>query len=275
MTDFTESAPASLSSPLPLIIGHRGASAVAPENTLAAFERAARDGADGIEFDVRLARDEVPVIIHDATLRRTGLRAGKVGVLSAAELGATSVGAWFNLHYPAMARAAYEQETVPTLEQVFELFGTRFAALYVEMKCARREANALAARVVEFVRARSLTQCVVVKSFTLEAIKKIKRIAPEIRTAALFDRKLSRPISSIRGMISQAIAHGADELSLHYTLINSRRVEAARRQGLKVVAWTVDEPLWIKRAIPLGLHAIITNQPALARATLDEFHARA
>jgi len=275
MTDSTEPTSVSFSGHFPLIIGHRGASAVAPENTLAAFARAARDGADGIEFDVRLARDEVPVVIHDATLRRTGLRAGKVGALSAAQMGATDVGAWFNLRYPAMARAAYEQETVPTLEQVFELFGRRFAALYVEMKCIRRETDTLAAQVAELVRACSLTQRVVVKSFTLEAIKKIKRIAPEIRTAALFDRKLSRPIPSIHGMISQAIAHGADELSLHYSLINTRRAEAARRRGLKVVAWTVDEPLWIKRAIPLRLHAIITNQPALARATLEEFYARA
>jgi glycerophosphoryl diester phosphodiesterase len=67
---------------MPLIIGHRGASALAPENTLAAFERAMRDGADGIEFDVRLARDAVPVVIHDAGLRRTGLREGEVESLT-------------------------------------------------------------------------------------------------------------------------------------------------------------------------------------------------
>ncbi|MDQ3754751.1 MAG: glycerophosphodiester phosphodiesterase, partial [Acidobacteriota bacterium] len=62
----------------PLIIGHRGASAVAPENTLGAFARALDDGADGIEFDVRLARDGVPIVIHDATLKRTALQDGAV-----------------------------------------------------------------------------------------------------------------------------------------------------------------------------------------------------
>src|SRR5437764_1199743 len=65
-------------STLPLIIGHRGAAAVAPENTLVSFERALRDGADGIEFDVRLASDNVPVVIHDPTLKRTGSRKGRV-----------------------------------------------------------------------------------------------------------------------------------------------------------------------------------------------------
>src|SRR4051812_17116518 len=73
--------------PVPLIIGHRGAAAVAPENTLVSFEKALRDGADGIEFDVRLASDDVPVVIHDATLRRTVLRKGRVKDFSSVELG--------------------------------------------------------------------------------------------------------------------------------------------------------------------------------------------
>ncbi len=80
---------------LPLIIGHRGASALAPENTLAAFRRAIADGADGIEFDVRLARDGVAVVIHDATLERTGLLKRRVANLTADELQAIDVGSWF------------------------------------------------------------------------------------------------------------------------------------------------------------------------------------
>ena len=80
---------------LPLIIGHRGASALAPENTLAAFRQAVADGADGIEFDVRLARDGVAVVIHDATLERTGALKLKVSNLTAAELQASDVGSWF------------------------------------------------------------------------------------------------------------------------------------------------------------------------------------
>ncbi len=70
----------------PLILGHRGASALAPENTIAAFARAMHDGADGVEFDVRLSRDQVPVVIHDSTLKRTGLIDSVVSALTAAEL---------------------------------------------------------------------------------------------------------------------------------------------------------------------------------------------
>ena len=68
----------------PLIIGHRGAAAVAPENTLASFTRAFADGADGIEFDVRLTRDHIPVVIHDASLKRTAARIGFIAALTAA-----------------------------------------------------------------------------------------------------------------------------------------------------------------------------------------------
>ena len=82
--------------PTPLILGHRGASAVAPENTLAAFSRAIKDGADGFEFDVRLSRDQVPVVIHDATLKRTGSIDISVCNLTSQELGEVDVGSWFD-----------------------------------------------------------------------------------------------------------------------------------------------------------------------------------
>src|SRR5712691_1033184 len=115
--------PTPLISPLitPLIIGHRGSSAVAPENTIAAFVRAMRDGADGFEFDVRLARDGVPVVIHDATLRRTAQMSGAVADFTSRELNHVDVGSWFNHQHPNRARQEYAQETVPTLEQVLDL----------------------------------------------------------------------------------------------------------------------------------------------------------
>src|SRR4029077_1336865 len=121
-------------SPPPLILGHRGASALAPENTLAAFSRAISDGADGIEFDVRLSRDDVAVVIHDASLKRTGLIDRSVSELTAAELCEVDVGSWF----AARARnpkKTFSAEKLPTLAQVFELFSGNSGLLYVEMKC--------------------------------------------------------------------------------------------------------------------------------------------
>ena len=87
----------------PLIIGHRGASAHAPENTLAAFRMAIDAGADGIEFDVQLAKDGVPVVIHDFDLKRTGAYDVRVADLTSAELSGVDAGSWFNAVHPDMA----------------------------------------------------------------------------------------------------------------------------------------------------------------------------
>jgi glycerophosphoryl diester phosphodiesterase len=254
----------------PLIIGHRGASAVAPENTLVAFERAFEDGADGIEFDVRLARDRVPVVIHDATLRRTALRDGRIADLSSSELSETDAGTWFNLRHPKGARAEYAEAGVPTLAQVFELCGARDARLYVEMKCEGSESGALAAEVAKLVREHAFYDRAVVESFALDSIAEIKRLDARIRTAALFEPRLTRPRPSIRKMIEQALSCGADEIALHYTLATRRAVEEARRRGMEVVVWTVDRPSWIDRAIAYGISAVITNDPARMRTHLDK-----
>jgi glycerophosphoryl diester phosphodiesterase len=251
---------------LPLIIGHRGAAAVAPENTLVAFERAITDGAQGIEFDVRLARDRVPVVIHDASLRRTGLRKGLVADLTSKELSAVDVGTWFNLRHPASAQASYKEARVPTLGEVFESFAARDATLYVEMKCLAREGRALAFEVARLVRDYSLYDRVIVESFTHGAILQLKQIDSAICTAALFEPKLARPFPSIRKMIERAIASRADQLALHRMLATRRITQEAARRGMKVVVWTVDNPAWVRRAKRYGVCAIITNNPALMSA---------
>jgi glycerophosphoryl diester phosphodiesterase len=250
-----------------LIIGHRGASAHAPENTLVAFALAFEAGADGIEFDVRLARDHVPVVIHDADLRRTALKEGSIAALSSTELGKTDVGSWFNLRHPSRARAEFTGTNIPTLSQVFEMYGGG-ATLYVEMKCEAGEINALASEVAALINSHSLTDGVVVKSFTLDAIREIKRLDSRIQTAALFERKLTRPIPSVRRIIEDALACGADQLSLQRTLASRRMLDEALRRGLKTVVWTVDDPAWIERARRDGVHALITNDPAMMRDAL-------
>ncbi|HKP73094.1 MAG TPA: glycerophosphodiester phosphodiesterase family protein [Pyrinomonadaceae bacterium] len=255
---------------LPLIIGHRGASLVAPENTLAAFTRALADGADGLEFDVRLARDGFPVVIHDATLRRTARVDAPVSSLSSTELAATDVGSWFNRRFPARARDEYARESVPTLSRVFELVAARSRVLYVELKCDGRDAATLVERVVADVRAHRVEQRVRIESFTLAAIEEVKRIAPDLRTSAAFERRRTRPLLAPRTLLRRALACRADELALGRSLVSRRMIEAARAAGLPAVVWTVDHPSWVRRAQALGLHALITNDPAGTRAALNE-----
>lgn len=259
------------SSDLPLVVGHRGASVVAPENTLAAFERALSDGADGIEFDVRLARDCVPVVIHDATLRRTAALDARVSALSSCELSAVDVGSWFNRRRPARAAEVYTRETVPTLAAVFERIAPRCRVLYVELKCEAGETRSLVERVVAEVRAHKLERQVIVESFSLAAVAEAKRIAPELHAAAAFERRPGNPLPAASTIITRARHARADELALARTLVSRRTVEAARARGLQTTVWTVDHPSWFARAHRLGLRAVITNDPARMCAAREEF----
>ena len=239
----------------PLILGHRGASAVAPENTLAAFSQAIQDGADGIEFDVRLSSDGVAVAIHDDTLNRTGLVSGAVSARTAAQLQQIDVGSWF--------ATRFANETIPSLASVFDLFASNNAVLYVEMKCAGLQAPALAKAVVRQIEEHKIRERVVVESFGLSAIAEVKRINPRVRTAALFEPRLSKPLTTLRvqTILRLARQHHADEIALHRTLARTKAVQAAKDAGFEVVVWTVDDDTWIERACTSGIKALISNNP--------------
>jgi glycerophosphoryl diester phosphodiesterase len=106
---------------------------------------------------------------------------------------------------------------------------------------------------------------VVVESFTLDAIAEIKRIDPQIRTAALFEPKVMPPLPSMRRIFAQALECRADELALHSLLATRRITAEAKRRDMRVVVWTVDNPSWLARARDYGIHAVITNNPALMK----------
>ena len=256
----------------PLIIGHRGALALAPEHTIGAFARALDDGADGVDMDVRLARDGVPVVIHDPTLRRTGLREGVVAMMTSKELAGTNVGEWFNRAHPRLARQEYLSATVPTLDQVFDWFSAGLmpsslanALVYVEMKTdeAEQTSHGLAQTVVRLINKHSLRSRVVVVSFNLQAIAEIKQTDSAISTGALFKpkRNLTNFVRKQK-MLAAAIQSGADEILLHRLIAGPRTVRAAISSNLRAVLWTVDDPTWMRRARSLGIHALITNNPA-------------
>ena len=251
----------------PLIIGHRGASAHAPENTHAAFELAFEAGADGIEFDVRLASDGVPFVFHDARFERTVGIYGKADDYPSTLLEKAYAGAWFNDRYPRRAREHYVWEQIPTLAQVFERYGAH--TLYAEMKCEDvRRQTALARAVVELIHKHELASRVIVKSFALDSLREVKRLAPEIRTAALFGRSWPRPLVPAARIIAEAVDCGADEISLHRSLLREKTVEAAQRRGLEVLVWTVNSPASLRRALGLKLRAVFTDYPRQMRLSL-------
>ena len=251
------------SSKSPLIIGHRGAAALAPENTLAAFALALREGADGVEFDVRLSADGVPVVIHDATLRRTANRRERVSSMAMAELENVDVGSWFNRRFRAHARDEYSSERLPSLQQLFAALSGNSAWLYLELKSDGEANPKLVTRVAELINCYGFHKRVIIESFTLENLRFVKRIDHRIKTAALFAPP-REPMSVLRGssLIKRALAVGADEIAFHYSAASQRNVSAACEAGLEVVVWTVDTPSWMRRARRLGIKGLITNRPA-------------
>lgn len=231
---------------------------------MAAFRKAIESGADGIEFDVRLSRNGRPVVIHDDTLRRTASRPERVADLNAEELRKVNVGSWFS-NSRGLDTDDYHDESIPTLQQLLEEFSANKALLYLELKCATRQISQIVTVTCRILETHSVRERVIVECFDLSAIEEVKRIAPEIKTAALFEPNLRNPGSllSDRGLVERAKAAGAGEIALHYRLANKKTVEAAREAGLKVIVWTVDDPNWLARAREFGIDGLITNDPAL------------
>ena len=252
----------------PLIIGHRGASAYAPENTLAAFQMALDAGADGLEFDVQLAKDGVPVVIHDSDLRRTGLRDDLVADLTSRQLGKIDVGAWFNKKHPKRARPEFLRSTVPTLSQALKLQENTSGKVYIEIKSEDSNAKQLAEAVCDLIRDSPMLPRIIVKSFRLGVIAEVRCLLPQVQTAALFEPSIMTILRRKRHIIAMAREFGADQISLHRSLATPKLTALANQAGLPVTVWTVDGPKWISRCRKLGIRSLITNDPAKMQGSL-------
>ena len=262
----------------PLVIAHRGASGLAPENTLAAFRLALALGADGVELDVQLSADGEPVVIHDARVNRTTDRTGAVASLTAAELAACDAGSWFARRLArrprirAMANSVanltkagglpFAGESVPALRDVLRLAASAKARrVYVEVKGGRgRDSQPLLDAVLALVREHRMERAVTLLSFDHQAVKRAKAEAPRLRTAATFGLP-GRGHLTARAIIRAVEGAGADEAALHYGLATRRTVAALHERGISVVVWTANSKLIMRRLLAVGVDAIMTNYP--------------
>ena len=236
-----------LSADRPLIIGHRGAAADAPENTLAAFTLALAQGADGVELDVQLCADGVPIIIHDTTVDRTCDGTGRVADLSLAELRLLTID---------------NDHPIPTLDDLFATFGRR--TLYnVELKALGRGGDALAAAVARAISAHGVAEQVLISSFSPFTLRAARRhLPPGVPLALLRERRATR---AAHALLRAAADHP------HHPLIDESLMAWARWRGLRVNAWTVDDPAEARRLLQLGVHGIITNRPGEIRVETTDF----
>ncbi len=246
----------------PLIIAHRGASAHAPENTLAAFHLGIESGADGVEFDVQLAADGVPVVIHDLDLKRTGRRNDRVSQLTSTQLGKFDVGSWFKAKYSKLAKPEFAYETVPTLSAVLKLLEASSGPIYIELKCDETNFKPLVAAVCEVIADSSLLHRIIVMSFRLAAIPEVRYRLPDVQTAALFEPSIMTILRSRKFIVAKALEFGAHQISPHYSLTTTQLCELAAAANMPVTVWTVDDPKWLARCRKLGIGALITNDPA-------------
>src|SRR5205807_10091680 len=133
---------------------------------------------------------------------------------------------------------------------------------YLEMKAGDGQVDDLAAQVVKQVNESPRPNRVIVASFNLRALEEVKRLDAGVRTAAIFEPQLNSAVLRKKKMVDLAIRSEANEISLHHALAGAGVINKAKQSGLKVVVWAVDNPIWIKRALSLGIHALITNDPA-------------
>lgn len=250
------------------MFAHRGGAGLAPENTLAAFERGLAHGADGLELDVHLSRDGVPVVIHDATVDRTTNASGPVAGFTAAQLAALDAGTHFGREagYPWRDRGI----GVPTLESVLERCPD--ARVIIEMKYGTRALGEAVVRVVQRLGAESR---VCLGSFQQEALSAARLLAPAVATSASMPearRTLQRswvrwPFVSRRPYVAFQVPEQAGNLRV----VSPSFIRQAHREGQLVQVWVVDQEADARRLLDWGVDGLITDRPDITVTTRNEW----
>ncbi|MCI8442702.1 MAG: glycerophosphodiester phosphodiesterase [Provencibacterium sp.] len=236
-----------------LNIAHRGFSGRFPENTMLAFKEAEKAGCDGIELDVHLTSDGVPVIIHDENVRRTTNGEGLVSSFTAAELGALDASAAWKGKYP--------KQSIPTLEEYFEWVKNTRLFTNIELKNSVIDYPGLEEKVIALIRRYSLEEHILFSSFNHYSILRCKRQAPEIRCGLLYSCWLANP-----GAYAKSV--GAECLHPHFSSLIPEALAEIRSQKVTVNTWTVNEESDMRRLIGEGIEGIITNFPDRLHALL-------
>lgn len=224
----------------PFIWAHRGASAQAPENTLAAFQRAVECGADGLELDVHLSKDRLPVVIHDDTVDRTTDGRGAVAGLTLAQLQSLDAGSWF--------AEGFAGEPVPSLAEVLDVFAGQ-VRLNLEIK-AFDAGLAVLAQLAGYPAAE-----VVLSSFDVDVLIAMRNADPDLPLAVLYDEGNWRRRHDLALRLRARAFHPrADH-------VNRPMLGRCRQSGLPVHAWTVDDHGLARRLVRAGVAGIFTNDP--------------
>jgi len=244
--------------------GHRGARAVRPENTLPAFEYAIQIGADVLEMDLAVTKDNVLVVSHDPEMNRKICR-GPAGPhvireMTMEQLRQWDCGSLRNPDYPKQQPVPGTR--VPALDEVLSLAGRGSFGFNIETKIFRDKPHltptpeVFASLLLEAIRRHKLEKRVIVQSFDFRTLHAMKKLAPEIKLAALLEN------GAERDFVAVARRAGAPVISPQFRLVTPDRVRAAHDAALEVVPWTANTPADWDRLIDAGVDAIISDDPA-------------
>lgn len=237
----------------PWIIAHRGASGHAPENTLAAFERAVQLGATFIETDLQLTRDAQFVAMHDAYLDRTTNGHGAVHDHTLVQLRELDAGKWFDREFM--------DERIPTLEEILRFASKEDVVFYLEIKYS--SAWGMHQTLVgELAKPENAARTIVI-SFDPATLDSLRRFEPAIMTGLLVEKARPDPVKT-------ALDAGARQLCPNIGLVTPELVDQAHRADLQVVTWTVNDVDKMRAAMDAGVDGIMTDLPDRLRAIVED-----
>lgn len=234
----------------PLVWAHRGASGYAPENTLAAFQKAVDLDADGVELDIQLTKDDQIVVIHDETIDRTSDGKGWVKDYTLEELRA------FNYN---RTKPAYKHADIPTMREVFELLKPTGLFINIEIKTGVVFYEKIEEKILALTKEMGMEDRVCYSSFNHYTVTRIHELKPDAEVGFLY---ADGPID----MPSYGVKHGVN--ALHPALYNLQYdgfVKECKEKGLKLNVWTVNERPYMEMCCQYGVDAIITNYPDIAK----------
>jgi glycerophosphoryl diester phosphodiesterase len=252
----------------PLIFAHRGGAKLAPENTMPALDNGMALGADGLEFDVQLSADGIPVVIHDHTLDRTTDRTGPVSALSAAELARVDAGYRFEKdgNFPFRGQGL----GVPLLDDVMRKHAG--ARMIIEMKSGQPE---LARAVAASIRKADAIDWTCVGSFYAPSVATMRAEYPQIYTSAsTSESRWALHRSWVRWPWTGTYPYYAfqlPEFAGRMRVVSPAFVQLIHRQGQAVQVWVVNERDDVRRLLDWGVDGIISDRPDIAVATRDEW----
>lgn len=236
----------------PIIYAHRGASAYAPENTMAAFQKAYEYDADGIELDVKCSRDGEMVVIHDQTLDRTTNGKGFVIEQTAKELRALDAGSFYS--------ESYKGERIPLLVEVLETFSSKMI-INIELTNYKSPMDGLAEKAARLVKKIGLGEKIIFSSFNPVNLLITRKIVPEVPVALL-------AIPGGKGWLARSeLMRWISREYIHPFFLDAGKdyIEKQHAKGRKVNVWTVNDEMEIRRLIENEVDGIITDDPILTR----------